>query len=59
MDTHPKNAQYILNMISSQGMNCPVAEVENFVEIKKWLKDLAEGRLVVTEASPPPGANGE
>jgi len=55
LDTHAKNAQYILNMISSQGMNCPVAEVENFVEIKAWLKDLAEGRLVIAEATPPKG----
>lgn len=59
MDSHPKMADYLLRLLTSQGMNCPVSEVENFVEIKAWLGAIKDGNLVVSDNKPPaPGGNG-
>ncbi len=59
MNSHPKIAEYLLTLLSSQGMNCPVSEVENFVEVKQWLGSIKDGNLLVTQKpEPDPNGNG-
>ena len=51
MVTHSEMAKSLLSVLLTSGLNVPVKDVENMVEIKAWLLSIADGNLVVQPAA--------
>jgi len=56
VDSHPKIANFILQIFNSPGMNIPAQMAEQVVEAKSWLAAIGQGQLMVGKLAPQPPA---